>query len=147
MNSSKLKEITKADKTSDPSTTVGLLGLHWNTATDMISLSTRTLPAVNTFVTKRDILQTSSQIFDPLGWVNPVTVRTKILLQEVWQTKLTCDKPLPDLIKDRWTAMLSDLKKLPNLLIPRLYFPTSQQVHTLITSLYLQTLIPRPLEP
>jgi len=119
-NNGKPKELTKADKTSDPSTTVGLLSLRWNTATDMISLSTRTLLAVNTFVTKRDILQTSSQIFDPLGWVNPVTVRTEILVQEIWQTKLTKDKPLPDLIKGRWTAILSDLRELPNLFIPRL---------------------------
>jgi len=64
-NSKQLKEVTRQDKTSDPNTTVGLLGLRWNTATDMISLSTRNLPAINTFVTKTDILQTSSQIFDP----------------------------------------------------------------------------------
>ena len=89
----------------------------------MLSLSTRKLPAINTFVTKRDILQASSQIFDPLGWVTPVTVRAKILLQEIWQTKLTWDEPLPDMIKGKWTAILADLRELPNLLVPRLYFP------------------------
>ena len=88
-NSKQLQEVTKQDKTSDPNTTVGLLGLRWNTATDMISLSTRQLPAMNTFVTKRDVLQTSSQIFDPLGWVTPVTVRAKILLQDIWKAKVT----------------------------------------------------------
>ena len=68
-NSKQLQKVTMQDNSSDPNTTVGLLGLRWNTATDMISLTTRKLPTVNTFVTKRDILQTSSQIFDPLGWV------------------------------------------------------------------------------
>ena len=53
-------------------------------------------------------------------------MRAKILLQEIWQTKLTWDEPLPDMIKDRWTAILADLRELPNLLIPRLYFPPSQ---------------------
>ena len=125
-NSKRLQEVTRQDNTSDPSTTVGILGLRWNTTTDMLSLSTRKLPAINTFVTKRDILQASSQIFDPFGWVTPVTVRAKILLQEIWQTKLTWDEPLPDMIKDRWTAILADLRELPNLLIPRLYFPPSQ---------------------
>ena len=125
-NSKRLQEVTRQDNTSDPSTTVGILGLRWNIATDMLSLSTRKLPAINTFVTKRDILQASSQIFDPLGWVTPVTVRAKILLQEIWQTKLTWDEPLPDMIKDRWTAILADLRELPNLLTPRLYFPPSQ---------------------
>ena len=125
-NSKRLQEVTRQDNTSDPSTTVGILGLRWNITTDMLSLSTRKLPAINTFVTKRDILQASSQIFDPLGWVTPVTVRAKILLQEIWLTKLTWDEPLPDMIKDRWTAILADLRELPNLLIPRLYFPHSQ---------------------
>ena len=66
-NSRRLQEVTRQDNTSDPSTTVRILGLRWNIATDMLSLSTRKLPAINTFVTKRDILQASSQIFDPLG--------------------------------------------------------------------------------
>ena len=103
-NSKQLQEATRQDNTSDPNTTVGFLGLWWNTTTDMVSLSTRKFPAINTFVTKRDILQTSSQFFDPLGWVTPVTVRAKILLQEVWRTKLTWDEPLPETIKDRWTG-------------------------------------------
>ena len=125
-NSKQLQEVTRQDNTSDPNTTVGILGLRWNTNTDMVSLSTRTFPDISTFVTKRDILQTSSQIFDPLGWVTPVTVRAKILLQEVWQTKLTWDEPLPETIMDRWTAILADLRELSSLLMPRLYFPPSQ---------------------
>ena len=88
--------------------------------TDMLSFSRRKLSAINTFVTKRDILQASSQIIDPLGWVTPVTVRAKILLQEILQTKLTWDEPLPDMIKDRWTAIIVDLRELHNLLM---YFP------------------------
>ena len=125
-NSKRLQEVTRQDNTSDPSATVGILALRWNITTDVFSLYTRKPPAINTFVTKRDILQASSQIFDPLGWVTPVTVRAKILLQEIWLTKLTWDEPLPDMIKDRWTAILADLRELPNLLIPRLYFPPSQ---------------------
>ena len=43
-NSDQLKDVTRRDKPSDPNTAVGLLGLRWNTATNMISLSTRQLP-------------------------------------------------------------------------------------------------------
>ena len=125
-NSKQLQKVTMQDNSSDSNTTVGLLGLRWNTATDTISLTTRKLPTVNTFVTKRDILQTSSQIFDPLGWVTLVTVRAKVLLQEIWLTNLTWDEPLPDAIKERWTAILAGLRELPNILMPRLYFPLSQ---------------------
>jgi len=72
-NSKQLQEVTRQESTNDLNVTAELLGLRWNTATDMISLSSRQLPTINTFVTKRDILQTSAQIFDPLGWVTPVT--------------------------------------------------------------------------
>ena len=34
-------------------------------------------------VSNRSILQDSSQIFNPLGWATPVTIRAKIPLQEV----------------------------------------------------------------
>ena len=125
-NSDQLKEVTRGDNTSDPNTTVGRLGLCWNTCTDIVSLATRKFPAINTYVTKRDVLQTSSQIFDLLGWATPVTVKTKILMQEIWQTKLSWDEPLSNVIKDKWIDILTDLQELPQLMIPQPYFPSNQ---------------------
>jgi len=80
--SSKSHRLQTMDKTTDPNLTIGLLGLRWNTMTDTLSLAPRQLSPANTFVTNRDVLQTSSQTFDPLGFVTPV--RAKILLQEIW---------------------------------------------------------------
>ena len=48
--------------------------------------------------------------------------RAKIVLQDIWKAKITWDDLLPDTIKDRWTAILTDLRELPNLFIPRLCF-------------------------
>ena len=125
-NSPNLQAITTKDKTSEPKPTVGLLGLRWNTITDTLSLSPKQLPPTNTtFITKRDVLQTSSQIFDPLGWVTPVTVRAKIMLQEIWQTKLTWNEPLPKEIADTWLTTLPGLMKLSQFTIPRNCFSVS----------------------
>jgi len=56
-NSRCLQAVTARDKTNDPHTTVGLLGLHWNTITDTVSLEPRQLSSTNTsLITKRDIL-------------------------------------------------------------------------------------------
>jgi len=79
------------------------------------------LSPVNIFVTKRDVLQTSSQIFDPLGFVT-VSVRAKILLQDIWQTK---DEPLTKEITDNWLSILPDLMKLPQFMVPRAYLSTT----------------------
>ena len=128
-NSDKLRAVTGVDQTSDPNPTVGLvlLGLRWNTSTDIISLTNRKLPTIGTLLTKRDVLQTSSQIFDPLGWATPVTVKTKILMQEIWQAKLPWDEPLPQTFKDKWIDTLADLQELPQLVFPQCYFPSNEQ--------------------
>ena len=54
-----------------------------------------------------------------------MTVRAKILLQQVWQTKLTWDEPLPKEITDTWLTILPDLMKLSQFTVPRTYFSTS----------------------
>ena len=73
-------------------------------------------------LTKRDALQTSSLIYDPLGWATPVTIKAKILLQHIWQSKLSWDEPLPKDVGDTWTSILADLNELPKLTVPRPYF-------------------------
>ena len=76
-------KVIAEDQTVDPNTSVGKLGLRWNTATDTLSLAPKVLPSAS-FISKRDVLQSSSQIYDPLGWATPVTIKAKISLQEVW---------------------------------------------------------------
>ena len=39
----------------------------------------------NLTVTKRKILQCCSNIFDPLGFLSPITICAKLLIQELWQ--------------------------------------------------------------
>ena len=51
-NSDQLREVSRGDNTSDPNLTVGLLGLRWNTSTDVISLAARKFPAISTLLTK-----------------------------------------------------------------------------------------------
>jgi len=52
-------------------------------------------------------------------------VRGKILLQQVWQTKLTWDEPHPKGVTDTWLTILPDLMKLSQFIVPRAYFSTS----------------------
>ena len=49
----------------------------------MLSLSPRNITNSMPFLTKRDILQDSSHIFDPLGFTISVTIQAKIVLQEL----------------------------------------------------------------
>ena len=87
-----------------------------------MSLAPKSLPSSN-IITKRSVLQDSSLIFDPLGWATPVTIRAKILPQEVWQQKRSWDTPLHEELQKKWVRIRSDILKLSNITIPRAYFP------------------------
>ena len=84
---------------------VKVLGLNWNTNTDTLSLSSKKLiKETNSTekVSKRSVLSLSSKVYDPLGFVEPVTVKAKIMMQELWKHNLTWDKELPDSFKENW---------------------------------------------
>ena len=49
---------------------------------------------------KHKVLSLVSSIYDPLGWVSPLTVRGKMFIQTLWKEKMGWDqKPNPDQIK------------------------------------------------
>ena len=48
----------------------------------------------------------------PIQNATPVTVRAKILLQQIWQTKLTWDEPLPKEMAENQLTILPQLIKL-----------------------------------
>lgn len=52
----------------------------------------------------------------------PVTVKAKIMMQELWKHTLTWDKELPDDFKENWVRWLNELQNLTPMDIPRQYF-------------------------
>ena len=82
-NSQTLQSIAKKVGTADTETTVNLLSLRWNTSTDTLAFPTKQfLPTTEQQpITKRLVLQISSRICDPLGFLNLITIQAKILMQ------------------------------------------------------------------
>src|SRR5205823_2305472 len=77
------------------------------------------VPLVHPTTTKRQILSAIAKIFDPLGWLSPVTVRAKILLQELWKISLDWDTPVPTNIHNQWKKYCEELCLLQSFSIPR----------------------------
>ena len=72
--------------------------------------------------TKREVLQQSSKVFDPLGFTSPVTVNAKLLLLQLWQKKLPWDDILPSEYKQLWQTILHNLQQLHTISVPRYYW-------------------------
>jgi len=73
--------------------------------------------------TKRGILSTVSSIFDPRGFVAPVLLEGKKILQEMCKENTGWDDPVPDAVKARWEKWRTDLQHIQDLSVPRCYKP------------------------
>lgn len=61
---------------------VPTLGLLWNPTQDFFTYKVSTPPRTNK-VTKRVILSEVARLYDPLGWLAPVVIIGKILIQKL----------------------------------------------------------------
>ena len=95
-----------------------ILGLNWLPHGDKFTfLSKFTSPSSK--LMKRITLFEVAQIFNPLGFISPVVMRAKILLQELWSLKLKWDDPMPSQIITRWPIIREDLTCVARLSITR----------------------------
>ena len=96
------------------------LGIFWHSKFDTIQYATSF--DFDKIITKRAILSTTAKIFDPLGLVGPVVVIAKLILQSLWESKISWDDDVPQGIKLRWNNFCEDLKYLKEISIPRQSF-------------------------
>ncbi|XP_017475919.1 PREDICTED: uncharacterized protein LOC108366124 [Rhagoletis zephyria] len=59
------------------------LGIKWNALNDEFLYSIDPLPDSNV-ATKRQILSSVAKLFNPAGWLTPMMIQAKMLLQQLW---------------------------------------------------------------
>lgn len=120
------EEVSFAPMENDNQTKV--LGLQWNPQSDHFTFSVQSTSNV---VTKRTILSQIAKIYDPMGWLSPVTIFAKHLMQLLWMSGVSWDERPPIDIINAWTAFVQELPLLSRVTIPRqIFFPScSIQLH------------------
>jgi len=74
-NSTELMTAATKDNTAEGALSVNVLGLHWNLTSDQLHLTEKlSILTYDHLVTKREVLQDFSKVFDPLGFVAPVII-------------------------------------------------------------------------
>lgn len=112
----------------DTSNTVSVLGLIWNVNEDTFSLDLqKILSQSDQVITKRSILAASHKIFDPLGFVSPVTIVPKMLVQEVFKKKFKWDEQVSEEIAKRFKKWLKEVQSLQSIKIPRWVLSTNNK--------------------
>lgn len=97
------------------------LGIRWNAHSDSFTFQNKFSDLRDEEnLTKRALLSHISKIFDPLGWLSPLTIRAKLLFQKTWSDEnISWDDIVSDAIKNEWMQIKFDFQNLNNIEIPR----------------------------
>ncbi|XP_060596649.1 uncharacterized protein LOC132750656 [Ruditapes philippinarum] len=120
-NNSSLRSLAEAEAVAETEEITNILGMKWDPISDQIFLAQKTI-STSQFMTKRVILKETAKIYDPLGFLTPLTIRAKILLQDIWKQKFEWDMSLPDDLQTQWYNFAKDLNSVIPTRYPRSYF-------------------------
>lgn len=95
-----------------------ILGLKWLFGKDQYTFVVKT-PLITGPVTKRKIVSCVAQLYDPNGYVGPVTVIGKIIIQDLWKSKIDWDDEVDEQMQNVWNRFWSEIKYLEQFRIDR----------------------------
>ncbi|XP_065082000.1 uncharacterized protein LOC135704456 [Ochlerotatus camptorhynchus] len=102
---------------ADINSVIKTLGLIWNPNDDYFTFIVNPLDGrlPNPIPTKRSVLSAIGLLFDPCGYIGPVTTTAKLLMQDLWRIKLGWDEELPDDQYQLWTIFREQLPSVNKL--------------------------------
>ena len=74
-------------------------------------------------LTRRGILSTVSSVYDPLGFLAPLILTGKAILQDLCRGKVEWDDPIPENVRSRWLKWRDELHHLEDLSVRRCFKP------------------------
>ena len=101
-----------------------VLGVTWRVETDELSidLSSITEKANIQNPTKRHVVSVTSAIYDPIGILSPVTIRFKMLLQQLHLAKMEWDEEIQGELLELWINLITCIRDRQPVIVPRCYF-------------------------
>jgi hypothetical protein len=93
-----------------------ILGLRWDPRQDVFTYE---LVPFSDSATKRTVLSYIARMYDPLGFLTPLTFWIKYFLQLLWLAKLDWDDALPEHLLEQWKTFTDQLKLICSFTIPR----------------------------
>ena len=97
------------------------LGVQWCVESDSFEFN---IVLQDKPCTRRGILSTVSSVYYPKGFVAPLMLQGKAILQELCVLNLDWNEPVPEEAEMKWERWRMELMKLQSIKIPRCYKPS-----------------------
>lgn len=91
--------------------------MQWNSWANTLQDSIAQPP--QTRISTRSLLSQVSQIFDPLGLLGSIMAKTKLLIQTLWQQKISWDEYMPTNLYTEWPSYQEDYANLNSVVVER----------------------------
>ena len=92
------------------------LGVQWDVEKDAFLFKVHVPHQPST---KRGILSAVSSLYDPMGFVCPVILEAKKVLQKLWKLNLGWDDEIPEDLQNQWNKWKYELSALSQVEVPR----------------------------
>ena len=119
-----LRENPDKEKFMDENYKIKTLGVSWKPNSDSFHFYSSVCS--NDKITKRKLLSETVKLFDPVGWLAPVVIKFKVILQKLWIQGVGWDDVHPTELQNEWIEIQSDLNNLISLQLPRCIVPTEK---------------------
>ena len=116
------KCVALLDLSRDELPTERTLGVYWSMEDDCFTFQ---INLKNKPLTRRGALSVVSSLYDPLGYVSPVTLGGKLLLQEMCRLDLAWDAEMPENLQGRWRTWIGQLSEVSEFQLRRSFVPTN----------------------
>lgn len=94
------------------------LGVVWAPEPDTLAYDF-SIPLTSVPQTKRQLTSEVASLSDPLGWISPVILSARNILQQLWSQNIDWDEHAPQNLIDAWLKIKSEMNYIYDLRIPR----------------------------
>lgn len=106
-----------------------VLGVKWDVKSDKLYINVSFLKEFDVLpLTKRKILSLAHRLFDPIGFISPVTLYPKLLLQKTWKKQIGWDTEVDEEIAKEFFEWFKFLPLIEEINIPRWIGKTTKTV-------------------
>nr|pir hypothetical protein Y48C3A.a - Caenorhabditis elegans [Caenorhabditis elegans] len=109
-----MDKISEKDKAKDHK--IKMLGYDWDSIGDTFII--KIVRPDEDHPTKREVASKMAATFDPLGLVTPIIVHFKLLIQQIWESKVTWKTKIPGKLLTAWKK-IKEMYRDDKITVPR----------------------------